>query len=413
MSPSRRVVITGMGTLNPVGHTVQETWDNLAAGVSGIAPISLFDTRNFLVKVGGEVKNFDPARYMEPREARRRDRCQQLASAASQEALTTSGLTITPANAARIAVIVSSAVGGGQAFQDGVQALLESGPRRISPFMVPMFMANGASGLVGIDTGAKGPNFSVTSACASGADGIGMAWQMIRAGVVDAAIAGATEASLVPVGVGGFDRLGAMTHRTEGVPQPFDKERDGVVMGEGAAIVILEALEHAQARGAQILAELAGYAATSDAFHITAPAEDGGSGAQAMLNALAAAGLNLDEVDYINAHGTGTPLNDASETAAIKRAFGEKAYGIPVSSTKSMTGHMMGATGALEAIICVQAIRHHLIPPTINYQTPDPVCDLDYVPNTARAAQVKVALSNSFGFGGHNAVLVFKRFSDS
>lgn len=413
MPEIRRVVITGMGTLNPVGHTVSETWNNLAHGRSGIAPITLFDTRNFLVKVAGEVKNFDPASYMEAREARRRDRYQQLASAASQEALATAGLTITPENATRVAVIVSSAVGGGQAFQDGVQALLESGPRRISPFMVPMFMANGASGLIGIDTGAKGPNFSVTSACASGADGIGMAWQMIRSGVVDAAIAGATEASIVPVGVGGFDRLGAMSHRSEGVPQPFDKERDGVVMGEGAAIVILEALEHAQARGAQILAELAGYAATSDAFHITAPAEDGASGAQAMLNALAAAALNLDQVDYINAHGTGTPLNDASETIAIKRAFGEKAYGLPVSSTKSMTGHMMGATGALEAIICVQAIRHNLIPPTINYRTPDPACDLDYVPNTARETPVRVALSNSFGFGGHNAVLVFKRFAGS
>lgn len=408
----RRVVITGMGTLNPLGHTVAETWDNLARGVSGIGPITLFDTHNFLVKVAGEVKGFDPAKYMEAREARRRDRNQQLATAASQEALASAGLTITPENAARVAVIVSSAVGGGQAFQDGVQALIEAGPRRISPFMVPMFMANGASGLVGIDTGAKGPNFSVTSACASGADGIGMAWQMIRSEVVDAAIAGATEASVVPVGVGGFDRLGAMSHRTEGVPQPFDKARDGVVMGEGAGLVILEALDHARARGANILAELAGYAATSDAFHITAPAEDGGSGSQAMLNALAAAGLTPQAVNYINAHGTGTPLNDASETAAIKRAFGEQAYGIPISSTKSMTGHMMGATGALEAIICVQVIRHGLIPPTINYQTPDPVCDLDYVPNTARAAPVEVALSNSFGFGGHNAVLVIKRFTD-
>ncbi len=342
-----------MGTLNPVGHTVKETWDNLIHGVSGIAPITLFNSDNFLVKVAGEIKGFDPAHYMEAREARRRDRYQQLASAASKEALETSGLNITPENAARVAVIVSSAVGGVQAIQDGVQALLESGPRRISPFMVPMFMANGASGLIGIDTGAQGPNFSVTSACASGADGIGMAWQMIRSGMVDAAITGATEASIMPVGVGGFDRLGAMSHRTENIPQPFDKERDGVVMGEGAAILILESLEHAQTRGADIVAELAGYAATSDAFHITAPAADGGSGSHAMLNALAAAGLNLDEVDYINAHGTGTPLNDASETAAIKRAFGEKAYRVPVSSTKSMTGHMMGATGALEAIVCV------------------------------------------------------------
>jgi beta-ketoacyl-acyl-carrier-protein synthase II len=408
---TQRVVVTGMGTVNPVGHTVEETWRNILHGVSGVAPITLFDAKDLQVKIACEVKNFEPGKYMDVKEARRRDRYQQLAAAASQEALAMSGLTVTEQNADRIAVIVSSAIGGAKAFQDAVLTMVESGARRISPFMVPMLMSNGAGGLIAIDTGARGPNFSVASACASGADGIGAAWRLVRDGVVDAAITGASEASIVAVGVGAFDRLGAMTHRTDGVPQPFDKDRDGLVMGEGAAILIVEALDQARARGAEILGELAGYAATADAFHITAPAEDGGSGARAMQMALDAAGLNPEDVDYINAHGTATPLNDASETVAIKRAFGEQAYNIPVSSTKSMTGHMMGATGALEAIFCVQAIRTRAVPPTINYQTPDPACDLDYVPNIAREARVDAALSNAFGFGGHNAVLAFKRYT--
>jgi 3-oxoacyl-(acyl-carrier-protein) synthase len=277
-----------------------------------------------------------------------------------------------------------------------------------------MLMPNGASGLIGIDVGAKGPNFSVASACASSADGIGAAWQLLRHGVVDAAITGGSEATICLVGMGAFDRLGAMSRRNDDyamTPQPFDKNRDGLVMGEGAGILILESLDHAKARGAEILAELKGYAATADAFHITAPADDGVSGAHAMQKALEVAGLNIADVNYINAHGTATPLNDASETAAIKLAFGERAYAIPISSTKSMTGHMMGATGALEAIFCVQTIRTGLIPPTIHYQTPDPVCDLDYVPNTAREARVDVAISNAFGFGGHNSVLALTRFT--
>jgi beta-ketoacyl-acyl-carrier-protein synthase II len=408
---THRVVVTGLGTVSPVGHTVEETWTNIVNGVSGVGPITQFDTTNFQVKVACEVKNFDPAKYMDAKEARRRDRYQQLAAAASQEALKQSGLQISDENAHRVAVIVSSAVGGLRTIETAVRTLVESGPRRISPFAIPMLMSNGAGGLIAIDTGAKGPNFSVASACASGADGIGAAWTLIRNGAADAAITGASEATIVDTGVGAFDRVGAMTHRTEGVPQPFDKERDGLVMGEGSAILILESLERAQARGAEILAELAGYAATADAFHITAPAEDGGSGAMAMRNALDAAQLNPEDLDYINAHGTATPLNDASETVAIKRALGPQAYQIPISSTKSMTGHMMGATGALEAIFCVQAIRTGALPPTINYRTPDPACDLDYVPNTARQAKVDVAMSNAFGFGGHNAVLVIKRFT--
>jgi 3-oxoacyl-(acyl-carrier-protein) synthase len=274
-----------------------------------------------------------------------------------------------------------------------------------------MLMPNGAGGLIAIDTGARGPNFSVASACASANDSIGQAWLLVRSGTVSAAITGGADATIWEVGIAAFDRLGAMSHRTEGIPQPFDKDRDGVVMGEGSGVLILETLEHAQARGAEILAELAGYAATADAYHITAPAEDGVTGSRAMLQALKVAGLEPADVSYISAHGTGTPLNDAAETTAIKNAFGEAAYSIPVSSTKSMTGHLMGATGAVEAIFCVQAIRTGLLPPTINYHTPDPACDLDYVPNTARSASVNAALSNAFGFGGHNAVLAFKRFT--
>jgi len=406
-----RVVITGLGTINAVGHTVKETWANIVNGVSGFAPITAFDTTHFLVKHACEVKNFDPTQFMDPKEARRRDRYEQFATAACRDALAASGLQITEQNAHRVAVTVSSAVGGLQTLEAAVLTLVESGPRRISPFAIPMLMSNGASGLIAIDTRAKGPNFSVASACASGADGIGAAWMLIRSGMADAAITGGSEATIIDVGVGAFDRVGAMTHRDSGVPQPFDKDRDGLVMGEGSAVLILESLDHANARGAAILAELAGYAATADAFHITAPAEDGGSGAMAMQNALRVAELDPEDLDYINAHGTGTPLNDASETAAIKRAFGERAYSIPVSSTKSMTGHMMCATGALEAIFCVQAIRTNTLPPTINYRTPDPVCDLDYIPNTAREAKVDVTMSNAFGFGGHNAVLVIKRFT--
>jgi 3-oxoacyl-[acyl-carrier-protein] synthase II len=409
---AKRVVVTGMGTINPVGLSVDEAWRNIVNGVSGVGPISHFDTANYQVKIASEVKNFDPARYMDSREVRRRDRYQQFATAAAQEALAQSGLKITEENADRVAVVVSSAIGGVKAFQDAVRTIADAGPRRVNPFMIPMLMANGAGGLIAIDTGARGPNFAVISACASANDGIGQAWHMVRSGAVDAVITGGTEASVWEVGIAAFDRLGAMTHRTELVPQPFDKERDGVVMGEGAGILILESLESAQARGAEILGEMAGYCATGDAFHITAPAEDGAAGARAMLGALKFAELNGDELSYISAHGTGTPLNDAAETAAIKHAFGELAYQIPVSSTKSMTGHMMGATGAVEAIFCLQAIRTNTLPPTINYHTPDPACDLDYVPNTAREAEVNAAISNAFGFGGHNAVLAFKRFRD-
>ncbi|MGB2895678.1 MAG: beta-ketoacyl-ACP synthase II [Anaerolineales bacterium] len=410
----RRVVITGMGTINPLGIDVMETWEALKSGTSGVGRITLFDPSDLLVKIACEVKQFDPARYMDPREARRRDRFEQFASAAAAQAMRDSGLEIQPESAGRVGVIISSAVGGMDTLQTGIQVMANDGPRRISPFTIPMFMSNGASGIVAIDIGVKGPSFSIASACASGADAIGLAATLIRTGVMDACLTGATEAIITRFGVASFDRLGALSRRNEDfsqTPAPFDMNRDGLVVGEGAAVIILEDLEHARNRGVEILAELVGYGSTTDAFHITAPSETGAGGASAIQNALAAAAVNADEIDYINAHGTGTKLNDISETKAIKAALGEVAYHVPISSTKSMTGHMMGATGALEAIICVLAIRDGILPPTIHLNDPDPECDLDYVPNDAREVEIEIALSNAFGFGGHNAVLAFRRFT--
>ena len=410
---THRVVITGMGTVNPVGKTVRETWDSISNGRSGIAPITNFDTTDYLVKVAGEVKGFDPAQYMDVKEARRRDRYEQFATAAAKEALAHSGLEITEANADRVGVLIGSSIGGLKAFQDAVNTISKSGPRRVNAFTIPMMMPNGGGGLVAIDLGARGPNFAVASACATANDSMGMAWFMVRSGMVDVVLTGGSDATIWEAGVASFDRLGAMSHRTEGIPQPFDKDRDGVVMGEGAGVLVVESEDHARARGATIYAELAGYGATADAYHITAPSETGATGAKAMHQALRSAGLNPEDLGYISAHGTGTPLNDAAETAAVKAAFGERAYQIPISSTKSMTGHMMGATGAVEAILCVHAICSGVLPPTINYRTPDPACDLDYIPNTAREARINAAISNAFGFGGHNAVLAFKRYNGS
>lgn len=411
---ARKVVITGMGAVSSLGHDAPSSWRAALEGVSGVGPITHFDASELLVQIACEVRDFDASVVLEAKEIRRRDRVEQLAAVAAREAMEQSGLEIDERNAGRAAVIVSSAVGGMETLEVAVGDIIDKGPRRLSPFMIPMFMANGSSGMLAIDYGFRGPSFSVTSACASGADGIGQAWRMIRDGVVDIAMAGGTEATITRLGVAAFDRLGALSRRNddyEMVPAPFDKNRDGLVMGEGAAILILESLEHAQARGAEILAELAGYAATADAFHITAPAEGGAGGAAAMSLALEAAGADLDQVDYINAHGTGTDLNDVAETQAVKSTFGERAYDIPISSTKSMTGHMMGATGALEAVFCTYAVRENVIPPTIHYQTPDPECDLDYVPNEARDREVDLAISNAFGFGGHNAVLAIRSFS--
>ena len=408
-----RVVITGMGTVNPLGLTVEESWKNAINGVSGVGPITLFDPTLLNVHFAAEVKGFVPDRYMDAREARRRDRFEQLGIAAAKEALTSSGLEITEANASRIGVLVSSAIGGIKSLQDAVITNHTEGPRRVSPFLIPMLMPNGAAGMIAIDHQIKGPCFSVASACASGADGIGTAWLMLRAGMIDAALAGGAETTVCTTGVAAFDRVGAMSRRNEDyskTPQPFDRNRDGLVMGEGAAVLVLETESHARARGATILAELAGYGATADAFHVTAPHENGEGGSAAMRMALDSARANVDDLGYISAHGTGTPLNDQSETRAVKAAFGEKAYEIPISSTKSMTGHMMGATGALEAIFCVQAVRQGVLPPTIHYETPDPECDLDYIPNEAREKNITLAISNAFGFGGHNAVLAIRKY---
>lgn len=407
-----RIVITGMGTVNPLGLNVKDTWTHAVAGISGVGPITLFDHSNLQVHIAAEVKDFEPMRFMDGKEVRRRDRFEQLASAAARDAVADAGLEVSPANASRTGVIVSSAIGGLNSIAEAVLVNEKEGPRRVSPFLIPMLMANGASGLIAIDHGIKGPCFSVASACASGADGIGMALMMLRSNMIDVAVAGGAESTIVSVAVAAFDRVGAMSHQNDDfsmTPAPFDKNRDGLVMGEGAAVLVLETESHARARGARIYAELAGYGSTADAYHVTAPQENGEGGAAAIKQALASAQANPADVGYINAHGTATQLNDLAETKAIKGAFGALAHKIPVSSTKSMTGHMMGATGALEAIFCVQAIREGLLPPTVHYQTPDPNCDLDVIPNEAREAKIDLAISNAFGFGGHNAVLAFRK----
>src|SRR3990170_2652906 len=399
---TEKIVITGLGTVNGLGNTVEQTWDKIVKGVSGLGPITLFDHSDCLVHVACEAKDFDPTLYVDAREVRRRDRYELFSAAAVAQALKQSGFEITEQNAPRVGTVISAAIGGISALEQGVLDVFNGGPRRASPFLIPMLMPNGAAGLAGIDTGAKGPALSVASACASGQDGIGAAWMMLRAGMIDAAIAGAAEAAIVKTAVAAFDRMQAMSRRglNDGTPSPFDKNRDGLVIGEGSAILIMESESHAKARGANILAELAGYSASADAYHITAPHAEGIGGSQAIRSALQTAGVDLNGVDYINAHGTGTQLNDLSETRAIKAVFGEKAYDIPVSSTKSMTGHMMGATGALEALFCILAIRNSVLPPTINYSEPDPECDLDYVPNKLREKNIDIAITNAFGFGG-------------
>ena len=411
-----RIVITGMGTINPLGLNVKETWENLITGVSGVGPITQFDSHAaaLQVHIAAEVKGFKPENFMDAKEARRRDRFEQLAVAAAREAIAQSNLQVTETNAGRIGVIISSAIGGLNSLQEAVLTNHTEGPRRVSPFLIPMLMSNGGAGMTAIEFGIKGPCFSVASACASGSDGLGTALMMLRIGMIDAALAGAAESTITSTGVAAFDRVGAMSRSNDDysmTPQPFDKNRDGLVMGEGAAVLVLERESDAKTRGATIFAELAGYGATADAYHVTAPHKYGEGGASAIRMALSSAQANFDEVGYINAHGTGTLLNDLSETRAIKAAFGDLAYKIPISSTKSMTGHMMGATGALEAIFCVQALREGILPPTIHYQTPDPECDLDYIPNKAREVNTSLVISNAFGFGGHNAVLALRKYS--
>ena len=408
-----RIVITGMGTVNPLGLSVDESWKNAIEGKSGVGPITLFDASKLEVHIACEVKQFNPSNYMSARDVRRRDRFEQLAIAAVKEAHHQAGLQAGFYQPERVGVYIASAIGGIQTTNDGVLALNEHGHKKLSPLLIPMLMINGASGMISIEYGYRGPSLTVVSACASGSDAIGMGWQMLRAGIVDMAVVGAAEATITAIGIATFDRVGALSRHTNGyteTPKPFDLHRDGLVMGEGAAVLILEREERAISRGAHVIAEIAGHASSSDAYHVTAPREDGSGGAQAMLQSLRAAKIDPSEVDYINAHGTATKLNDVIETRAIKTVFGTHSYDVAISSTKSMTGHMMGATGALETIFCALAIKNNVIPPTINYSTPDPECDLDFVPNDAREQEVKVAINNAFGFGGHNAVLVIREY---
>ncbi len=410
---NRRVVITGIGAVTPVGLDMPATWDALINGRSGVGPITRFDSSILPVHVGCEVKNFDPTVAVDPKELRRTDLFEQYALAAAQEALRTSGLTITPELAEETGVVIGSSIGGLQSLLQQYDILREQGPRRLNPFCIPMVMSNGASGMVAIALGAKGPSYSPTSACATSNDALGQASELIRRGAAKVVFGGGSDATVSVIGIAGFDRLGALSHDNElpsRSPRPFDKNRLGVVIGEGSCVMVLEDLEFALSRGASILAELVGYGQTTDAFHVIAPAEGGAGAARAIKLALRQAELPPESVNYINAHGTATPLNDIAETQAIKTAFGDGAYRIPISSTKSMTGHMMGATGALEAAACIYAIQHGIVPPTINLTEPDPQCDLDYVPGEARRVKVDVAMNNSFGFGGHNAVVVFKRF---
>ncbi|MCS6801936.1 MAG: beta-ketoacyl-ACP synthase II [Chloroflexota bacterium] len=407
----QRVVVTGLGAVTPVGLSVEESWRNLLAGCSGVGRITAFDTTGFEVQIAAEVRGFDPLAYLDRKEVRRTDRFVQLAIAAARQAVDDAGIEVR--DQPDIGAIVGSGIGGIATLAEQIRVLHERGPSRVSPFLVPMMIVDMASGQVSIQLGCKGPNYAVVSACATGADAIGAAFETIRRGDARAMIAGGTEAAITPIGIAGFAAARALSTRNDDPPRasrPFDAERDGFVMGEGAAVLVLESLESALARGAKIYCELAGYAATADAYHITQPSEGGEGGVRAMRQALRSAGLTADEVDYINAHGTSTELNDKLETVAIKTVFGERAYQIPISSTKSMTGHLLGAAGAFEAVVCAKTIETGWIHPTINRTTPDPECDLDYVVEGARQARVRVALSNSLGFGGHNATLVFRAF---
>lgn len=412
---SQRVVVTGIGMVTPLGLNTKESWDGLVAGRSGVDYITAFDPEGYDTKFAAEVKGFDPANYMDRKEARRMDRFVHFAVAASREALDSAQFRVTPQNATDIGVIIGSGIGGIITLAEQLKVLFEKGPRRISPFLVPMHITDMAAGQVSIILGPKGPNYCTTSACASGSDAVGSAYETIKRGDAKAMLAGGSEASICPLGIAGFNAARALSTRND-EPQrasrPFDLGRDGFVMAEGCCILLLESLELAQGRGAPILAEVVGYGSTGDAFHMTQPPEDDEGGVRAITMALRKAGMKPDEVGYINAHGTSTPLGDKAETRAIKTVFGEAAYKIPVSSTKSMVGHLLGAAGAFEAAVCALSIVHGIIPPTINLDHPDPDCDLDYVPNVARQTKVRAAVSNAFGFGGHNSTLVFREYPD-
>ncbi|MFT9847894.1 beta-ketoacyl-ACP synthase II [Aneurinibacillus sp. REN35] len=410
-----RVVVTGVGAITPLGNDAKLFWDGLLTGKSGVDYITAFDTEAYPTKIAAEVKGFNPEDYMEKKEIKRTDRFVQFAIAAAKMAVENAKLEITPENAEATGVYIGSGIGGLGTWEEQHTLLMEKGPRRVSPFFVPMMIANMASGQVSITLGAKGPNSAAITACASATHSIGDAFKIIERGIADVMITGGTEASVRPMAVAGFSNAKALSSRND-EPQkasrPFDKDRDGFVMGEGAGVIVLESLEHAKKRGATILAEIVGYGMSADAYHLTQPAPGGEGAARAMGAALKDAELKPEDVSYINAHGTSTPYNDSFETMAIKKAFGEHAYKVAISSTKSMTGHLLGAAGGIEAVACVLALRDQIVPPTTNYETPDPECDLDYVPNEARKMDVNVAMSNSLGFGGHNATIIFKKYVD-
>jgi len=412
---SKRIVITGLGCISPVGNDVPTTWQSLRDGKSGAGPLTRYDATEFKTKIAAEVKDFDGKDIFGYREARRLDPYAQYAIASSLEAQEDAGLKIDDQNRTKIGVVIGSGIGGMTTLFRELKVFDEKGPRRVSPFMVPMMIADSAGSLVAIRLGIRGPNMAVVTACATGTNAVGEAAEIIRRDHADVMFAGGSDSVFLPVAMASLSTMTALSKRNDEpkrASRPFDLNRDGFVMGEGAGVLLLESLEHAQERGARILAEVTGYGFTNDAFHISAPAENGSGAAECMQQALDRAGLDVTDIDYINAHGTSTALNDKSETAAIKTVFGEQAYNTPISSIKSMTGHMLGAAGALEAIVCVKVLQDSVLPPTINYETPDPECDLDYVPNSARTAQVKHIMSNSFGFGGHNATIIISQYSE-
>lgn len=415
MTQKRRVVVTGMGCISPLGNDVSSFWDGLMNCRSGVGLITRFDTENFATKFGAEVKDFDPEKYMAKREVRQMDRFIQFAIAAAQEAMETSGLEISDSISERVGTMVGAGLGGLETLETNRDVVMNRGPRRISPYFIPSIISNLAPGHISIRYGAKGPCITVTTACSSASHAIGDAVRLVQLGEVDAMIAGGAEATITPLGVGGFNAMKALSTRNESpteASRPFDRDRDGFVIAEGAGIIVLEELEFAKARGANILAEAIGYGATADAYHITAPAPGGEGAVRCMRLCLKSAGLAPEDIHYINAHGTSTPINDPLETKAIKTVFGDHAKKLAVSSTKSMTGHLLGAAGAIEAIVSVCAIRNQVAPPTINHETPDPECDLDYVPNSPREIRIDTVLSNSLGFGGTNATLAFRRFTE-
>ncbi|MCZ7542735.1 MAG: beta-ketoacyl-ACP synthase II [Anaerolineae bacterium] len=412
----RRVVVTGLGAISPLGNDVEANWHGAANGISGIDYITRFDVSDLPVKIGGEVRGFDPLEAFGAREARRMDRITHLGLEAARQAVEDSGLKVDESNQYAVGAIIGCGMGGVNTIFDGMDTIREKGPTRVSPLVVPMMLPDAPSGKISMEYGLRGPSMSLATACATGNNSIGEAAEMIRRGAADAMVAGSTEAGLVRLAMASFNNMQAISRRNDdpkGASRPFDKDRDGFVVAEGAAMLVLEALEFAKARGARIYCELIGYGCTSDAFHVTAPLENGEGAQECMRKAMRDAGIGIEDIDYLNAHGTSTQLNDISETRAIKGVFGERAYEIPISSTKSVTGHMMGAAGSLEAVLCVKAILEGFIPPTVNLENPElPECDLDYVPNIGRKADLTTVMSNSFGFGGHNAVLIFTKYQE-